>query len=331
MNVLVIGKPVISTIIPLEKFLLEGSKININGKNEEVSGISVYVAKMLKSWGMQVYYAGSVCGDELGLKIKDELENDGININYMEVDYEHHTSLNYTLLNKENASSTQMILDNGVYLTKHRYDINPEYIITDGTDMGASIAAANNYPKAKIIFLANKVNNDYYNFSKRAHYVCASSSFASALTKMPLDYKPKSLVNLYQKIKDLNKASYIVMLQDKGVLYAKDLNVKQIPAISIEKKDDTYSGSAFFGAYAYGIVNGLDIDDIAKIANISGGLALREVGIKSIPNKEEVFKLAGIKIENNDKLEVTETLEELEVLDNTEPVNNINNEGTTNE
>ena len=321
MRVLVIGKPLITSTIILDNFINEGTKTIINERHDEVAGNSVYIAKMLNNWGLEVYYAGAICGDEQGLKIKDELEKENINTTYIETDYERHSSINYILLNKKTGISTQILLDNEAYLTKHRYDINPEFIVTDGTDMGAAIAAANNYPRAKIILLANKVNNDFYNLSKRCHYVCASSSFASALTKMPIDFKPKALVDLYQKIKDLNKASYIVMLKEKGVLYAKDLNVKQIPGINVQIIDDTYSGSAFFSAYAYGILNNMDIDDIAKIANIAGGISLKEIGIKSIPTKEEVFKLAGI------KLNISDNLEKLDLNDNQEN----NTEGTTNE
>lgn len=293
MKVLVIGKPKINVRLIFDGYIKENTKTTISEEQREVGGTSVYVAKMLKMWGVQVYYAGATAGDELGLKIKNELEAWQIDTKYMEVDYEHHTNMNYIILNKSNGSSTEVYVDNNSYLTKHKYE-EFDYIVTDGTDMGASIAAANNYPNAKIILLANKVNNKYYDLSKRAKYVVASANFASALTKIPMDYKSKTLVNVFQKIKDLNSANYIVMLNEHGVLYAKERDVKMIPALKVEKKDDSNSGAAFFGAYIYGLINNMDIDKIAKIANIAGAMALTKIGLDSIPNKSEVLKLAGI-------------------------------------
>lgn len=293
MKVLVIGKPKINVRLALDCYPKENTKVTVSEEQREIGGTSVYVAKMLKNWGCEVFYAGATAGDELGLKIKNDLEAWQIDTKYMEVDYEHHTNMNYIFLNKNTGSSTEVYVDNNSYLTKHKYE-EFDYIVTDGTDMGASNAAANNYPNAKIILLANKVNNQYYDLSKRCKNVVASANFASALTKIPMDYKPKTLVNVFQKIKDLNKANYIVMLNEHGVLYAKERDVKMIPALKVEKKDDSNSGAAFFAAYIYGIINNMDIDKTAKIANIAGAMALTKIGIDSIPSKNDVLKLAGI-------------------------------------
>ena len=297
MNVLVIGKPQYNVVLPLEYFPVENSKNKILEKQEITGSTSVYVACMLAKWGIKVYYVGAVSGDEIGNKIRNEIESYNIDTKYMEIDYERRSRVNYVLLNKANGTSTEILHDNDTFLKKYKYDILPDYIITDGTDMGASIAAINNYPKAKIILLAKNISNEYLSLSKQSSYVCASMDFAKALTKLDFEFnKPKSLVALYQKIKDLNRAEYMVMLHDKGVLYAKDRQVKMIPGIPIEKKEnDANSGAAFFGAFCYGILNGYDADTIAKTANIAAGLSLtKSGGIDAIIDKVEVFTTAGL-------------------------------------
>jgi sugar/nucleoside kinase (ribokinase family) len=319
MNVLVIGKPKYNITLLMDSYPLEGTKTKVNEKIEITGGTSVYVACMLAKWGINVYYAGVVCGDEVGNKIKAELESFNVNTKFIDTDYEHKSGLNYVLLNKTNGSSTEILNENDVYLKKYKYDILPDYIITDGSDMGASVAAANNYPLAKMILFANKVSGEYYDLSKRCAYVCANMSFASSLTKMEFEFnRPKSLVALFQKIKDLNRAQYILMLRDKGVLYINNNQVKMIPAITVEKKDDANSGAAFFGAYCYGIINNYDMDTIAKTSNIAGALALTKIGsLLSIPDKNEVYKMAGVNdnnyqanISNQTTVESTETLNE---------------------
>lgn len=298
MNILVLGKPKYNIIMQTENYPVENSKNVVTEKLEITGGTSVYVACMLAKWGMKVFYAGSISGDEIGNKIKSEIESYGIDTKYLETNYESKSNINYVVINKANGSSTEVEHINNNFAQKFKYDFVPDYVITDGSDMGASMAIANNYPSTKIILLANKVSNEFYNLSKRSKYVCANIDFAEALTKLKYEFnRPKSLVDFYQKIKDLNNAEYILMLRNRGVLYTKGRQVKMIPGIPVEKVlDDSNSGSAFFAAYAYGIINNHDMDEVAKIANIAGGLALTKVGsLKTIPEKEAVYQMAGIK------------------------------------
>ena len=324
MNVLVIGKPKYNVVLPLDSYPKEGIKLKINERLEVSAGTSVYVACMLAKWGINVFYAGAVCGDEIGSKIKAEIEKHNVDTKYMEIDYEHKSNINYVLVNKANGSTTEIEHANEVYLKKYKYDILPDYIITDGTDMGASMAAANNYPLAKIILLANKVSDEYYNLSKRASYVCANINYAKALTKMDFEFnRAKSLVNLFQKIKDLNKAEYIIMLRERGVLYTKDRQVKMIPAVNVQKLDDSNSGSSFFGAYCYGILKGYDMDTVAKTANAAGALALTKIGsLTSIPDKGEVYNLAGVKDEGPNGTSQDNGNVQAEPAQNSAPVDN---------
>lgn len=311
MKVLVIGKPTYNVILPTDNYLIEGSKKEIKEKAELIGGAGVYAACLLASWGADVSYTGVIGGDAYGNKIKADLESYHVNTKFLEINYEKKTSMNYILVNKTNGSSTQVFCDNGVMTSKYKYDFVPDVIIMDGTDSDASIAALNNFPNAITILLANKVNEIYYNMSKRCKYVVANTEFARALTKMDFDLKKaKTLVNMFQKIKDLNKAEYIVTLKSNGVLYTSNRQVKLLPALNVKVVDDTNASGTFFGAYAYGIINGYDADITAKIANTAAGLSLTKIGILGIPKLSEVLDLVGIKevVNENENEEIkTET------------------------
>jgi sugar/nucleoside kinase (ribokinase family) len=304
MKVLVIGKPVYNVILSLQNFVSEGAKYNLKEKLEMGGGAVYCAATLLNKWNTPVYFNGVVGSDAYGNKIKSELEGVGVNTKYIEINYEHPTGFNYILINNQNGSSTQIIVDNpDINLTKYKYDFIPDYIIMDGTDPAGSIAALNNFPKAISILFANKVSETVYNISKRCSYVVANMGYAKALAKMDLEFnKTKSLVNFMQKIKDLNKAQYIITLKEKGVLYVSDNKVKMLPAIKLKKIiDDTNSGNMFFGAFCFGLINNYGIDLAVKIANITGGLAMTKLGcIDAVPNLSEVLRLAGIKEENID-------------------------------
>lgn len=327
MKILVIGKPTYNIILPLANYLVEGTKYNSTNKLEMSGGDAFTAAYLLTKWKTPVSFTGVVGGDTYGNKIKSDLESIGIRTNFVEINYEHPTSVNYILINNTNGSSTQILIDNPeVNLTKYKYDFIPDYIIMDGTDPSGSIAALNNFPNATSILLANKVSNTIYDISKRSNYVIASTGYAKALTKMDFDVsKPKSVINFMQKIKDLNKAKYIITLQDKGVLYVSENQVKMIPALSINKViDDTHAGSMFFGAFCYGLTNNYSMDDSVKIANITAGLSLTKLGnINAVPDIKEVFDLAGLNKpatmidQNNPEAEPITPEENTEVVEET--------------
>lgn len=296
MNVIVIGKPCMNVTIPMGEFPKNGGKYLINDSLEVSGGGGAYIACMLAKWGVHVYFNGVVGSDANGDKIKSELESNGVDVSLLETDYTAKTAVDYQIIDGTSGIATHIYKGNNSTITKFKYPINPDIIIIDGTDTAASLAALNNYPKAKSILLANKVNEDYYGLSKRCSHVIASTNFVRALTKLELNFnRPKDLVAMFQKVKDLNKAEYILMLREHGTLYISNRQVKMIPGISVEHKDDSNSSAAFCGAFAYGFINGYDMDTIAKTANIAGGLSFNKVGsIVSIPTKEEVFDLAGI-------------------------------------
>lgn len=300
MKILVIGKPTYNIVLTQDKYLVEGSKNLLKEKYEMMGGATVYAAVLLAKWGMDVTYTGVIGADPNGQKIKTDLDNARVNTKYIELNYENKTSLNYILVNKENGSSTQMLMEMPVNLAKYKYDFIPDYIIMDGTDPMGSLAALNNFPHSKFILLANKVDQELYNISKRCTYVVANSSFAKALTKMDLELnKSKVLVNFFQKIKDLNKAEYVVTLKDKGVLYTKEREVKMLPATKTNIVDDTNAGPVFFGAYCYGIINGIDKDITMKIASASAAVSMQKYGIEGIPKLDEICSILNIKLDNN--------------------------------
>ena len=153
MKILVIGKPTYNIVLTQDKYLVEGSKNLLKEKYEMMGGATVYAAVLLAKWGMDVTYTGVIGADPNGQKIKTDLDNARVNTKYIELNYENKTSLNYILVNKENGSSTQMLMEMPVNLAKYKYDFIPDYIIMDGTPtIAASSAIVPLSPKSNFAF-----------------------------------------------------------------------------------------------------------------------------------------------------------------------------------
>ena len=299
MKVLVIGKPTYNFILQVDSFIKEGSKTLLNENLELAGGPSVYIASLLSKWGMEVYLTGVIGNDSYGQKIKKQLEEAGVNISFLETNYEVETSTNHIIINKQSGSSTEIINNKDVYLTKYKYDFTPDYILIDGTDVNGALAALNNYPNVPSILFANKISKEIYDLSKKSNYVVCTTRFAEELTKLKLETKkPKSLVNFMQRIKDLNKAEYTIMLRNSGAMYVSDNQVKLLPAVKVNKIiDDTHSSYLFFAAYVYGIMNNYGPDNSVKIANAAGGISLTKLGpLNAMLDHQGVLDLAGLQL-----------------------------------
>lgn len=323
MNVIVIGKPRIDVTEIVDNFPLEGKDKKITKRIISNGGISLYVACMLAKWGVNVYYQGLIGGEEEGIKLKNKLEELHINTKFVETNYEVKTDKNYSVLNTSNGVRTNIIFNNGKQLTKHKYDFNPDYIIVDGTDMDGAIGASNNYPDAKMIMLANVISKEYYNLSKRCTYVVASAEFATALTKLDINYnKSKTLVNIMQKIQDLENAKYTLNLLNHGTLYVKDRQVKYIPKIEVKQVDNLMMEAAFLGAFCYGIISNLDMDVIGKISNMACYKVAENIGtIDNILDKNKVFEACSIKLDND--IEKVDSLSEEKQIEKIDEASNV--------
>ena len=269
MKLLVVGKPTYNFITEVDNFIVEGTKTIVDKVLNEAGGCGIYTSMLLSKWNVDTSFAGVVGSDEYGDNIKKQLDNAKVNSNFLEINYQNITSTNHIIINKSAGLSTEVLFENPeLYLTKYKYDFTPDYIVLDGTDYHGSIAAINNYPNAIKILYAKEVSDKIYDISKKCNYVVASEKFASALTKMELDFKKnKSLVEFMQRVKDLNKASYVVRTNN-GSLYVSDNQAKMMPILKPEViKDTTHEGYMFFAGFVYGIVN--DVLDKAGIKQVN--------------------------------------------------------------
>lgn len=310
MNIMVIGKPRIDETLIVDNYYNEGDNKNILDRNTIPGGTTVYVACMLSKWGLNVSYQGITGGEEEGLKIKTKLEEYNVNTKFLEITYEKKVNKNYSILNTTTGKRTNYIYDNNVFTLKHKFDFNPYFIITDGSDMDGAIGASNNYPNVPIIMLANVPTKEMYNLTKRSKYVIASEEFATAATKLNINYsKSKTLVDIMQKLQDLEEAKYTLYLKGHGTLYVKDRQVKYIPKIDVKVYDEYMQEAAFLGTYAYGIIKNLDLDTTAKLANMAASKAMENLGnVDNILEKDTIYDACSIPRENNISNPVTTDL-----------------------
>ncbi len=216
----------------------------------------------------------------------------------METNFENGTNVNYIILNAKNGNSSKIIYNNPeVQLAKFKYDFIPGFAIIDGTDYAGAFALLNNNGNCNTVFYGRTGDKDTINLSKRCTWNVCTEVFAEGLTKMSADGTAESYVNLYQKIVDsAGKSNYVIILNNRKILYSVDGKVKMLPEMKINVVDYSSFDSIFVGAFSYAIGMGLSIDDAIKLANTAAGLSISKIGeVASIPTLDEVLDNSGLR------------------------------------
>lgn len=295
---LIIGKPAINIYLPLQEFPNEGDIFTIKSKNESVGNVGATSACLLAKWGISTHFTGVVGNDSYAEKIRDTFKEYKVNSKFMETNFENGTNVNYIILNAKNGNSSKIIYNNPeIQLAKFKYDFVPGFAIIDGTDHAGAFALLNNNGNCKTVFYGRIGDKETINLSKRCTWNICTEAFAEGLTKISADGTAESYVNLYQKIVDsAGKSNYVIILNNRKILYSVDGKVKMLPEMKINVVDYSSFDSIFVGAFSYAIGMGLSVDDSIKLANTAAGLSIARIGeVASIPTLDEVLDNSGLR------------------------------------
>ncbi|RYD70097.1 MAG: carbohydrate kinase, partial [Verrucomicrobiaceae bacterium] len=119
----------------------------------------------------------------------------------------------------------------------------------------------------------------------------ALAAFASDLPPLDTpDLWQRALAALYA----INGKPVVITLGERGLVHGTADNWKHLPAYPAAPVDTTGAGDIFHGAYAYGILRGLDVDRTLQLASMAAALSVQERGSSlSIPPRERVLKMLG--------------------------------------
>ena len=315
MKTLVISRPIYDNILPLVEFPQDGDKFFIENSVKSFGNVGCLVAITLASYGMDVSFTGMIGEDETGRKIKEILESYRIDTQYIETSYTEKTLNNYKIYNSKTNKFTTIVersIKNN--LTKYKYEFVPDAIVMDDGDYNANLAAINNYPNSKLIYIGEKFTKDSLIYCNKCKYIIAPLSFASDATGVNNDLnKPKNILNLFQKFIDLYTANLIIKLDNFDLLYCVNDEVRLIKNIN---KNITNKDNVYYSVLTYFLINTNDVESSIKYTNkvmLSSSSELDMV--KNIPDYNEIKSiLDNINIVSNE-IPTNETINNTDALD----------------
>lgn len=266
MKTLVISKPIYDYILPLVEFPEDGDTFFIENSIKTLSNVGVLTAITLAKYGLDVSFTGMIGDDEIGRKIKEIFESYRINTKYIETSYTERTCSNYKIYNsKTNKFTTIQEKSIKATLTKYKYEFIPDVIIMDDGDYGANLAAINNYPNSKLIYIGNKFTKDSLVYCNKCNYIISTLSFASEATGVTTNLnKEKNIVQLFQKFVDLYNANLIIKLNNFDILYCINDEVRLMKNIN---KNITNKENLYDACLSYFIITTNNVENSIKLTN----------------------------------------------------------------
>jgi ribokinase len=291
MKVLNFGSLNVDYVYDVPHFVCAGETIASSGRGIYSGGKGLNQSVAAARAGLPVYHAGSV-GPDGGILV-DTLRQNGVNTDFIKLQ---DAPSGHTVIQVDPNGQNCIIVFGGTNRM-----IGKDHI--DGVFGGCACG--------DILLLQNEVNNGAYIIQK-AHetgmtVMLNPSPFDEEIRNLPLDLVDYFVLNeiegagiagtedpekILETIFSRYPAAQILLtLGMLGSVYYDGNCVYRQAAFPVEAVDTTGAGDTFLGYFTYGIVKGLEPQEILRLASRASAITVTRKGAAgSIPNLEEVLR-----------------------------------------
>ena len=300
-KIAVIGLSGESIFMKMDHFNKEGETVVADTYHVEYGGKGYNQAVAAKRFGADVAFLTVVGDDDIGKKVKQSLDKEGINSTVIIKENSKSASA-CILIDKEGRNrvicypgiSSSMTKED-VYLFEEEIKTS-KYLLVQLEMSDESLFAA--------IEIANK-----YNTLVILNPAPAKSLPSDILSKVYLLTPNEQEASVLFANDDLHRSKYknvIITKGDDGAVLKEDNNIYNIPTIKVTPVNTTGAGDTYNGILAASLLNGKSMYESCQIAGIGASISVtREFVIDSIPYLDEVLNEYNLYLEkkNTVKLE----------------------------
>ena len=295
-ELLAIGHASYDLTLFVDEFPTENSKLEIHEMMEHGGGPAANAAYLLSLWTVGCGFAGLLGKDPYGQRVVDEFRSLGTDLSLTEVRPGYATPLSLILVNTRNASRTIVNRKEKGALQLNPSQLaalDPRILLFDGHEPEASHTTLNALPRAVSILDAGSLRPGTEELAAKVDYLVSSERFAIQVTGLPSLSDERTRREALDKLKNLARrgATVVITLGEQGLIYEENAERCHFPAFPVEPVDTTGAGDTFHGAFAYGILQGLPLERVLRLASMAAALSVqRRGGRPSIPTLAEVEK-----------------------------------------
>ena len=296
-EVLAIGHSAYDYSVFVDGFPRENSKLEIRTMAEGGGGPAANAAYLLSRWGVDCSFAGLLGDDFYGERIRREFESVGTDLALAETCSEYATPLSIIMVNTRNGSRTivnRKAGSNALRLNPSQLiGLSPEVLLFDGHELEASLIALESFPDAVSILDAGSLRSGIRELAGKVSDLVASERFALQASGLPDLASENNQQECLRRLQAMARprASVVVTLGERGLIYDAEGTCRRLPAYPAKAVDTTGAGDVFHGAFAYGMLRKVPLDETLKLASMAAALSVRERGGRqSIPSLDAVRK-----------------------------------------
>jgi sugar/nucleoside kinase (ribokinase family) len=297
MDVLCVGHASWDISFFLEGFPAENSKLEIRSMIECGGGPAANAAYLLARWGVSSGLAASVGADAYGDRIAEEIAAAGADIALLDRDPSGVTPVSAILVNQKNGSRTiiNRKASSGSPLklkSPPSLGVAPRVMLFDGHELDASLQAMERFPDALTILDAGSLREGTRELARRVDFLVSSERFACQFGELPDLASSENQAKAIAALSDWNGKPVVITRGERGMLRGTSENFQHYPAFSVEAVDTTAAGDIFHGAFAYGVLTGLPIEETLRLSAAAAAISVTiRGGRPSIPDLSQVREM----------------------------------------
>ncbi len=279
-SALCIGQAAYDLCMVVDGYPPEDAKSETDLFLESGGGPAANAAWLLARWGVPTALAALVGADKYGTLAIAELEKAEVDCALVERRARHSTPVSFILANRANGSRT--IINRkapapGLHLRPRQLrGLMPKLLLFDGHEPAASLAAMKACPSALTVLDAGSLRPGTRLLATRVDYLVCSEKFARQFT----DCNPASpnWRACLGRLRKLNRHVVVVTLGKHGLIYHDGQRQEKLPACPVEAVDTTAAGDVFHGAFAYGVLRGMELKAVLQWATLAASLSVQKFG-----------------------------------------------------
>ena len=277
----------------IDGYPLENDKYMTHEFNECPGGPAANASYLIAKWGEKSVIV-SLTGTDIYSKISEEtLKEAGVDTSNLLMSPEIKSAISLITVNKKNGSRT-LINRNKLDQIKDPSSVNlekfsPAVLLFDGYELETSKKAMKMFPEAASVLDAGSLRKETEILSQEVDYLVCSEKFAVSYTRIENLHEEGNYIKAFKKLEQLCPNTIVITIGEKGMIYKKNSDIKRMPSFKVNAADTTGAGDIFHGAFAYGLLKKMDMENNLRFSSAAAAVsATRRGGMTSIPELNEV-------------------------------------------
>lgn len=260
----------------------------------------------LAKLGAKVAYIGKIGDDAEGKFVKEQLEKEGVNTDYLIIDKESKTAKAFIWVDKKTGKRTvaldkTRLKDTKISELKFLNSVSTRFLHIDAREPEINIFPAKWAKKvgAKVSLDVGSLRSGVESVFPFVDHLIVSKRFACNITKLSDPFSACKELMKIRRIHGRGFETVVVTIGEDGCIcssprgFTPSGNEDKIfhsPGFCVKVVDTTGAGDVFHGAFIYGLLKKWNLKRIAQFANACAAMKCRKLGGRAgIPNFDEAM------------------------------------------